>query len=231
MRYQVLGSLLVVGAIGCGGPEEVIVPDMKVYLDAPVDMPKVCTVATSLGSLTLGMMATPVVPMMGDWFVVAMQGPWMGKTVFAVGAYLPVMSGMPDDVIIVEVVKPANGQWPENTAINFDPSPTALMNAHAIILEDYNQSTGTSNRVLYAGSGSITFTDIGEAANDLVTARVAATTFREVDKMTGADVAGGCTSSLMQFQMYLKQPTNPMRPSSVEGMPEVAPLGAIRVAN
>jgi hypothetical protein len=164
------------------------------------------------------------------WFTVPTQGPWMGKTVFAVGAFLPAMGGgQSDDALFIQVVKPDQGQWPTATAINFDPDATMLMTANSYILEDLNQTAGTYNRILYASSGSVTFTDIGEQANDLITGTVAASNYREINKTSGADVAGGCTTSMMQLKFYLKQPMVIARQVSTD-LP-TAPLGTFKLAH
>lgn len=155
--------------------------------------------STSIASLTLGSVAMPVTY---NWFTMPTQGPWIGKTVFTIEANLSAVS---DDALYIHVVKPDAGQFLTSTAINFDPSPTALMVADSYILEDRNPQTMLYTRILYANTGSITFTDIGENSDDLINGTVAVTNYREIDEISGADVDGGCTTVLGGLTFYLKQ--------------------------
>ncbi|HEY5951626.1 MAG TPA: hypothetical protein VIV40_39300 [Kofleriaceae bacterium] len=209
MRYQMFGYSFVLAAaavVGCGGDDggKVIVPDAKVYQDAPVDVPHVCALGTmnTLGSLSLG---TTAAPASGDFFIVPTQGANMGKTVFLLGGKLN--NDAASDILAFEVVKPTGG-FQTNSAYPFNADPNAAYVAASYILGDYNSTAMTLGTFYYASSGSATFTMIGEADGNAIVGSVAATMYREVDD-AGANVPGGCTASLGGLSFNLKQMAAP----------------------
>jgi hypothetical protein len=227
MRYQMSGFAFLFAVVGCGGNGDggkvMVMADAKSVMDAPADAAKVCSVMSSLGALSLGAMTAVT----NDFFI----GPdanTNNKVIFLLAAGLPGSMQGNADVLAVEVVKPQAGFLP-NMTYNFDPNPTnAMYAAQSYILEDFTGMAYT--RVLHASTGSVTFTSIGEADNASIKGSVAATNYREIDEQTGADVAMGCTTSLMGLQFNLIQKAAMMREVPEDGMLSKAQMSAIATA-
>jgi hypothetical protein len=227
MRTQLFvvlaGSLLA----ACGGGDGSSQPDAKVYMDAAIDAPPVCAVVLPSGTVPIG---TTAMRASGNWFQMPTSGPLMGKTVFFIGVGLPGSTAASADVLAFQVIKPTGG-FTTNTPINFEADPT--MNtapAAAYVMADYNSSTKTAAQLMWASSGSITLTAIGQANGNMISGSVAATNYREINQMTGADVAGGCTLHLDGVSFALTQmssPAAPENPASEAYQPTPADMAAI----
>src|SRR6185295_17934726 len=106
MRIQMLiGSSLIAAAalVGCGGDDgHVSVPDAKKFMDAAVDAPHLCGVDMSLGSLSLGTMAAPV---MRQNFDRIDMGADAGKLEFFIAARLSMGTTPPIDGLIIDVIQ------------------------------------------------------------------------------------------------------------------------------
>jgi len=198
----VLVALVSLPLIGCGGDDEgggVMVPDAKVFMDAPPAQ-NTCEIPASVQGGSLG---SDTMRQSDDWVYKPAQGPFKGKTVFSVS--VPIDQGQTDFVTFIAVKNGAT--WTTNAPINFETNPTnlAAANAVAIIDQNLNAQTGASDKTLWASSGSITFSEIDQTANAKITFTGTAN-FREIDDQ-GADVAGGCTSMLGTVQVFLQQKT------------------------
>lgn len=210
---RLLVSMLFVAPLAaCGGGGEsgdgMIRVDAATTQDgAPVDTPpqSVCLADADLGGLNLGTMQ---MRSSGDFFIQPMMGPLAGRTIFLLAAGLPGGTATATDVLAVEVVKPAQGNFQTNTAIPFETNGASTTYAAAsYLLADYNTTANppTWNQFYYASSGSVTLTAISEQNGGSITGTVDATTFVETDEMTGMAVAGGCQSSLQGLQFFLTQ--------------------------
>jgi hypothetical protein len=157
----------------------------------------------SFQGLSLGTMAMPAPA--GDYFDTVTNGPDAGKVLFILGAGLPGSMTGAVDALFIEVIKPAAG-FATGTAYNFNTDPNAATYvAASYILEDVNSQAMSYTRIMYASSGSVTFSMIGENNGAAIRGTVPATNFREVNEMTGADVAGGCTVSLASLAFFTSQ--------------------------
>jgi hypothetical protein len=199
-------------AVGCGDDGGTKLVDAKVFLDAPppmIDAPAVCTTEANLMNLQLGTMAAPA---MGDWYQVYTMGPLMGRTFFLIAAFLPGSAGGMGDAMVIELVKPAAGNFPVNQAQNFITDATAMTYTAASYLYgnvNANVMPFTYEQFLFASSGSITLTAVGEADGQLTTGSVSATTYIETNDMTGAPVPAGCMSALGGLTFTLRQMNMP----------------------
>lgn len=210
MRTQLFVVFAVSSLVACGGEDAPSTPDAKVYMDAAPDTAPACGITGPLGQLSFGSMQ---MRQSGDWFQTPTSGPLMGRTVFYIGAGLPGSTATAADVLSFQVVKPMTGDFTTGSAINFDADPTSTTAvASSYVVVDYNSSTKTSAQVLWAGSGSITLTAIGEDNGDMITGSVSTTSYREINQMTGADIAGGCTLDLMGISFALTQMASPFAP-------------------
>lgn len=237
MRSQLF--VLSVGfLIGCGGgSDKPKLPDAKVFMDAAIDAAPVCSVKCE-SNICDGMNGSPApgtsdfpalvlgseqMRVSGNWFYSPTMGGLMGRTIFSVGGSVNDVGGT-RDIIIFDVVKPQPGNFPTNTAINFDPDPTAatpvayaLFFGDAVVVNDQIQSIA---QLYYASNGSTTLTAIGETDGQQITGTITATNFREVDQMSGADVPGGCTASLGGLNYFLTQMAGafqPTQPGEING--------------
>lgn len=231
MRYQLFGySLVLAATVGCGGDDGpgVIVPDAKVFMDAAVDAAPLCTVTceanicdgqngspapggTMFPALILAAGGTQQNPTPIDAEVIfvndEMGSPLEGRTVLEFGGKLGEQNGL-GDYMIVRVVKPTAGNFPVGTAVPFNSDPNVAIPdtvlGQAFFLGDA-PAQGNPAQLYWASDGSITLNAVGEAVGDLINGEVTATNFREVDLSSGADVTGGCTSSVGGLQFYYKQ--------------------------
>jgi hypothetical protein len=202
MRLLALPVLFV--AVGCGsdGTKKPMLLDSKVFLDAGPDAAPTCGIKTMFGGLTLGNTATPV---MSDWYDMPTMGPNSGKVVMSIGARLPDSTATEIDLFIMEYVKPAIG-FKLNMAVPFDPNPAQNpATAYAYIFSDLDSTGMMYNNFYFASTGSITVSSAVESDGGLTTGTMAAANFREVDEMTNADIAGGCTSMFAGLSFNLKQ--------------------------
>lgn len=206
MRFLAVPVLFV--AVGCGsdGTKKPMLLDSKVFLDAGADAAPVCGVKTMFGGLTLGTAAAPTMP--SDWFDVPTMGPNVGKTILSIGANLPDSTATMRDVFILEYVKPAGG-FTLGTAVPFNPDPNATYVAAAFLFSDVDSTGMTYNNFYYASTGSVTLSAVSETDGGLTTGSMAATNMREVDDMTGADIAGGCATTFAGLSFNLKQMNAP----------------------
>jgi hypothetical protein len=195
----VLTTLLAVPLVACGGDDggKVIVPDAKVFMDAPPDTMLPCAVPMTLPGGSLG---SDAMRQSANWIRKNMAG-----TVTFFGVTIPLDQAQTNLVTLVAIKQGAS--WTTNQAITFDPDPNSSAGqAFAFIDENYNQTSMTSDRTYWASTGTITFTEIAQTAGAKITFNTAAANFREVDD-NGADVAGGCTSMLGALTAYLTQMT------------------------
>ena len=211
MRLLALPVLFV--AVGCGsdGTKKPMLLDSKVFLDAGPDAAPTCGIKTMFGGLTLGTAAAPAGGAMpADWFDVGTVPANMGKTILSVAARLPDSTATAIDLFVLEYVKPAAG-FRLNMAVPFDPNPNQNPStAYAYIFSDLDSTGMMFNNFYFASTGSITLTAVNEADAGITTGTMATANFREVDDMTGADIAGGCASTFMGLSFNLKQTaTNP----------------------
>lgn len=204
MRLLALPVLFV--AVGCGsdGTKKPMLTDSKVFLDAGPDAAPTCGVMNTFPTLTLGTAAMPTNP--ADWFDNPTTGPNTGKTVLSIGARLPGSTATAIDIFVVEYVKPVAGGFALNTAVPFNPDPNATSAvAYGYIFSDLDSTGMNYNNFYFASTGSLTLTAVQEQDGGITTGTMAASNFREVDEMTGADVAGGCTTSFAGLSFALKQ--------------------------
>jgi hypothetical protein len=214
-RSTILVALASIPLVACGGDDDGgnnnPTPDAKVFMDAPADMAAVCGIAAMYNGGTAG---SDAMRQSANWIRKTTVNNVM-LTIFSVS--FPV--DMNKNYVTVGVIK--NGaNWTVNTPINFDPSPTAAMPAaFAYMDENLDIMTGNSTRTLWASTGSITFSEIAQTMGAKITFSTTAATFREINMM-GADVAGGCTSSVGALMAFLTQMTlvqlNPSEETTVD---------------
>lgn len=212
MRTQMFGSILLAALVGCGGGGGGNNrPDAKIFLDAPIDAPAACAVMNSLGGLTLAgpddAQGNPT-PVAADWIDNPTDGPFAGRTVLSIGGRLPSSTAALLDVLIVDYVKPMAGNFVTNNPVNFDPNPNNVYEAASYVFGDADPNSNplVVANFYYASNGSITLTQVGEAEGSLINGSVAATMYRDVDDQ-GADIPGGCTTSLDGLTFVLSQMT------------------------
>jgi hypothetical protein len=199
-RSALFAAFLALPLIACGGDDGggVIVPDAKVFMDAPPDTVAACAIAAMNPGGTAG---SDTMRQSANWIRKLTNG----TIVFSVS--FPIDATMKNYATFGAIKTGAT--WTKGTPINFDTNPTSTMPAaFAYMDENLDTMTGNSTRTLWASSGSITFTDIDETTSGAkITFSTTAANFREVDGMTGAEVAGGCTSQLGAVTAYLTQMT------------------------
>lgn len=197
----VMFSLLALPLVACGGDDgggTVIVPDAKVFMDAPPDNTAPCTAPATIPALRIGMEGMPI---SANWIVDDQQ---LGGVIFRIASYLP--NDMENAMIII-IPRPEEGFDPIEYPFDPDPNSTAL-SAFAFMQANINQQTMMAERILWASSGSMTFSQIGSAQGAAITGVISMTNFREVDPDANfADVPGGCTSSLTSLNFYGTQMT------------------------
>lgn len=210
-RCIALVAFASVPLIACGGDDDggggggVTVPDAKVFMDAP-PMQSTCVIPADIPGATFG---SDAMRQSEDWIGVVQN-----KTRFAVS--IPIDQEMKHWFNLVVFKNGAT--WTKNTAIPFTTDPTSQTpQAIAFLEENYNDSTMSADRLLWASSGSITFTDIDQTAGAKITFSTTPANFREIDQMTGADVAGGCTSMAGAVTVFLAQKTAVTDPQTATG--------------
>ncbi len=211
MRLLALPVLFL--AVGCGsdGTKKPMLLDAKVFLDAGADAAPVCGVKPDLGGLTLGSAQTPAgSAQAADWYEVFSMGTLAGKKYFDLAAGLPpsISGDATGDLLVVDLVEPTAG-FTQGTAVTLNGDPNAATPAaYGYIFTDVNPQAQTFNKFLYASSGTITlttYTNTSQNDGGITAGTVAGVNFREVDEMSGADVAGGCTTKLTQVMFTVKQ--------------------------
>jgi hypothetical protein len=163
--------------------------------DASVDAPRNCLLTQStIGALSLGQASMPAA---GNWFVIN-----QGEKSFRIAAAFE--QGPPQDALVIDVVRPAAG-FATNQAYVFETNPNAATYvAMSYLLADVDQQSMAA-MTYWASSGSVTFTAIGENANQNITGSVTAVNYREINPQTAQDVPGGCTASIAGVMLYLLQ--------------------------
>jgi hypothetical protein len=182
-----------------------------VFKDAAVDAPHICTIMDSLGALTFGTMAAPRDSAPGattGYFEKLDDGPDMGKLNFFIA--LRLNNDMPAfDAIIIDVVEP----WATNTPYAFetDATTTGAVKADALLFGDLDTSAMTVQQLYWAKSGAITFSKFEQplAIGSDIFGNVTQTMFKEIDQMSGEDVAGGCSTTMTSFNFFLNQDKAP----------------------
>ncbi len=199
----ILGSILSLPLIACGGDDGGGgggggTPDAKVFMDAAPDTAAACAVPASFAGGTLG---SDAMRQSDDWIKKTTQNQ---QTITYFTVSIPVDMTQKNFLTLVAI---KGTDWTIGTPINFATSPTQQgASALAYIDENLNLSDGSSDRTLWASSGSITFTEIAQTAGSKITFSTTAANFREIDDQ-GADVPGGCTSMAGAVQVFLQQKT------------------------
>ena len=194
--------LALMSVVACGGDDPkpmITTPDAKVFMDAPAPPP--CSVdKAGFGTLGLGTMAAPLE---SDWFEMPTMGPYMGKTVFALGGGLPGSTMTVRDTLIILLPKGTGGFPMTAQMLDTTGNPTATTPAYGYILGDYDTGTMDFVNLYWPSSGSITVTAIAEPDGSAITGSVTAIDFREIDD--SGDVANGCTTKIGGLNFNLKQ--------------------------
>jgi hypothetical protein len=203
MRFLTTVTMSLVTAAACGGGGNNPPP---VIIDSPPPPPDAAPAAcpANAGMLSLG---TDAAPVENEWFFTPMTGPNTGMKTFEVGGTLP--GGSTKDVLIAQFVMP----FTTGVARTFqtDATSTASFTAQSLIFGNFNATAMTVDHLMFAGSGSITLTQVGEAATQITKGNVTATAYREIDGMTNADVAGGCSTMLGGLTFVLKEKPAPFQ--------------------
>jgi hypothetical protein len=192
-KFAVLALSSAAAACG-GGTNNPIIIDSPPEVDSP---PAVTCPAPALGGLTL----TGSMPF--DAFITPTMPPNMGMKSFLVGARLPPeLNPSGNDALFIEAVLPVA----PNVAVNFtsNANPMIDYNPKGASYVFGNLTMGGADSLLWSTNGSVTFTMFGETDGSMIIGTVAATNYREVDP-AGADVAGGCTTSLDELMFTLTQ--------------------------
>lgn len=188
-----LGSALVAcGDDGGGGGGMVDAPKQ---IDAAIDSPPAVT-CTYPASLPAGMVGTMAMPASGN-FIVKDN---MNRVFFGLSIYIT--QDMKNDITLI-VPRPTAGFAPGT--FNFDPNPMSTMPV-ALAYGEQGINGMTSEKTLYATSGSITFTAIGQTANSPIRGSISMTQLKEVDAQ-GNFVTGGCMSTIAGLSFFLTQMT------------------------
>ncbi|HUS27917.1 MAG TPA: hypothetical protein VMZ53_05395 [Kofleriaceae bacterium] len=202
-------SLIAVAAlVGCGGDDgKPVVPDAKKFMDAAPDAPHLCGVMDSLGTLTFGSMAMPVVRQNFD---VPTTGADMGKLEFFIAARLSMGTTPPIDALILDVIKPTAG-FMTNTPYAFETDATATGSivADAMVFGDFDGSQTIQN-LYWAQQGALTFTAFTGAGaptakDSKINGTVTMVPFKEIDQETGELMPGGCSTSIGGLTFFLQQ--------------------------
>jgi len=195
----VVTALLAVPLIGCGGDDGPTVKpvDAKVFMDAPPDTTLPCAIPMNQSGGSLG---SDTMRQSANWIRKNMAGT---TTFFAVTIPLDMAQ---KNTLTLAVIK-SGANWTTNVDIPWTADPNAqTAAAFAFMDENYNMTSMTSDRTYWASTGSIKFTQIAQTADANITFTTTASNFREIDA-NGADVAGGCTSTVGALQGFLKQMT------------------------
>lgn len=202
-RSAIALALFSTSLIACGGDDgggnNTPMPDAKVFMDAATDMAAACVIPATVPGGTLGSDASR---QSANWIRKNMSGQYIFS--------LTIPLDMTMKNIVTFAVVRQGTSWTVNSPINFDPNPTNQSAvAAAFMREGYDSMTGAATKYLWASSGSITFTEIAQTTGANITFSTTAANYREVNPMTGADVAGGCASMMGAVQGFVKQMTNP----------------------
>jgi hypothetical protein len=195
----VLTALLAVPLIGCGGDDGPTVKpvDAKVFMDAPPDTTLPCAIPMNQAGGTLG---SDAMRQSANWIRKNMAGT---TTFFAVTIPLDMAQ---KNTLTLAVIK-SGANWTTNAPLNWVADPNAATaQAFAFMDENYNSTSMTSDRTYWASSGSIQFSQIAQTAGAKIDFVTTSSAFREIDA-NGADVAGGCTSTVGAITGFLQQMT------------------------
>jgi hypothetical protein len=206
----VLTALIAVPLIGCGGDDGPTVKpvDAKVFMDAPPDTTLPCAIPMNVPGGTLGDANNR---QSANWIRKNMAGT---TTFFAVTIPLDMAQ---KNTVTLAVIK-QGASWPTNVDVNWTADPnSATGQAFSFMDENYNQTSMTSDREYWASTGSIKFTAIAQTADANIDFTTTSANYREIDA-NGADVAGGCTTTLGALTVFLKQMTTVNKETSE--MPE-----------
>jgi hypothetical protein len=199
-RSAIALALFSTSLIACGGDDgggnNTPMPDAKVFMDAAPDMMAACALPATFAGNTAGSDAS------------RQSMNWISKNAQMVTAFrilLPL--DMTQKNFVQFVATKQGASWTVNTPINFEPDPTkmATAGAYAMVAENLNLMTGTADKLYWASSGSITFTEIAQTANAKITFTTTPANFRQVNPMGGADIPGGCTTMVGIWQVFLRQ--------------------------
>lgn len=213
----VLFSALSLPLIACGGDDDggggVVVPDAKVFMDAPPVQGPACLFPASIPAFTLPESGAP--PSM-SWIRKGTSGALNGVTYFGITIGLDADGKMEVDFL---VPRPTDG-FKTNTPYAFSTDPKAMGLPPALaIASDNIDAQGNPYRTLWASSGTLTFTAVGQTQGDAINATISTTNLREIDD-NGADVAGGCMTSFAGITLNLQQSTTIQGPSVPTGAPQ-----------
>jgi hypothetical protein len=227
-RSAIALALLSTPMFACGGDDgggnNTPMPDAKVFMDAAIDSPPACALPASFPGGTLG----------SDAMRQSLN--WISKNAqtMAITFRILIPLDMTNKNFVQFVVPKQGASWTVNTPLNFEADPTKLATAaaFALVAENLNTQTGTADKLYLASSGSITFTEIAQTAGAKITFSTTAANFRQVDAMTGAVVAGGCTTMVGMHQVYVQQMTAvtfvpPGEPSPDGWRSELLPMPAV----
>ena len=231
MRIQLFGLSFALAVAGCGGDGDggkvMVMPDAKVFMDAPPVTTPPCVTPASIPALGIGMMNMPA------------NGPFIAKTMngqvfFGLAFFMDQAKKTAMTIIVVKPGTVANPMpFQTNTPYANNPDPNATMPAALAFIEDGLDAMGNNPvHTLWASSGATTFTAIGQMANNPINGSMNATNFREIDGMTGADIAGGCTASAAGVQFYLTQMTTVTKPApTTDGLELLPPEHVQRIVD
>lgn len=205
MRTHLFASILLLSAAACGddgGSTPMI--DAPPADMAPADMMMAaCGYPASIPSGSVGSMAMRG---SGDW-VRTMNN----VTSFGIRVDLEMPVGGVANSMLITYEKPAAGGFVLNQALPFETDPNGVGTVGLVLFEKLNPTAGSAQRVYFPANGTITFTALGEMMGMPTTATVAMTNLREINQQTGADVAGGCTTTLMGLSLFLTESTTVAR--------------------
>lgn len=183
-------------AAGCGDDGGSPAIDAAPMDMGSMDMGAACSLPASIPNGAVGMMNMRAA---GD-FVRTNNG----MTSFGLRIDLENAVGGAANALLITYEKPQTG-FVLNQALPFETSPTGSGPVNLVLFEKLNPQAQTFTRLLAPSNGSVTFTALGEAMGTPTTATITATNFREVNSMTGADVPGGCTSTLEGLSLFLTE--------------------------
>jgi hypothetical protein len=153
-----------------------------------------CSVDTAFGSLALGSTSNRLVK---NWF--ASDGD------FLVGGRLRTEPDGKLDLLIIDVKLPATGFATNVSYANQPDATSPTYDAYAMILGDYDQTTGIAANTYWATTGATTFTAIGTTSGSAIEGATSMMSFQAIDENTGAPIAGGCTTTIAGMAFHLQQ--------------------------
>lgn len=204
----VLFTVAIPTLVACGGDDGpgIKIPDAKVFQDAPIDVSTACSAPAMIpGGGSIGTEAAPAARSSGDWIE---KDATTGAIAFEL-AFRPSSSDM-QNVLVFVVPKPEQGPFTATAyPLDGNPNSTDPDNAFAYMQANIDINAGTVGRLLFASSGTITFSQFNNTNGGNIFGTLSAVNFREIERQAPfGDVAGGCTSMLgADVKFYLKQTT------------------------